>query len=122
MATYPVNHLEISATNPNAAAKFYSTVFDWKIEVEESMNYVQFTAEEGGIGGAFTPVTDDNPAGTLVPYVTTDDIEASLEKIGSNGGSTVVPKTEIPGFGHFAVFSDPTGNRIGLYSSANSEG
>ncbi|MCH8876952.1 MAG: hypothetical protein IIA89_09060 [Chloroflexi bacterium] len=48
---------------------------------------------------------ENNPAGMVVPYVTTDDIEASLEKIGSNGGSTVVPKTEIPGFGDFAIFS-----------------
>ncbi|MFQ5943992.1 MAG: VOC family protein [Anaerolineales bacterium] len=121
MTAFPVNHLEISASDPNAAAEFYSKVFGWKIEVEESMNYVQFLAEEGGIGGAFTEVTENNPAGTLVPYVTTDDIDASLEKIGSLGGSTVVLKTEIPGFGHFAVFADPTGNNIGLYSSANPE-
>ena len=59
---------------------------------------------------------ENNPAGTTVPYVTRDDIEASLEKVGSNGGSTVMPKTEIPGFGHFAVFTDPTGNKSGLYS------
>ena len=85
------------------------------------MNYVQFTAEEGCIGGAFTQVDENNRAGAIVPYLTTDDIETSLEKIGSNGGSTVVPKTEIPGFGHFAVFTDPTGNRIGLYSG-NPEG
>lgn len=75
-----------------------------------------FAVEGGRIGSAFTQADENNPAGTIVPYVTADDIEASLEKIGSNGGSTVVPKTEIPGFGHFAVFSDPTGNRIGLYS------
>lgn len=119
MATYPLQHLEISASDPKAAAEFYSKVFGWKIEVEESMNYVQFTAEEGGIGGAFTQVDENNPAGTLLPYVTTDDIEASLEKVRSNGGSTVMPKTEIPGFGHFAVLSDPTGNRIGLYSGSS---
>jgi len=82
---------------------------------------VQFTAEEAGIGGAVTQVDENKPAGTLVPYVTTDDIEGSLEKIGSNGGSTAVPKTEIPGFGHFAVFSGLTGNRIGLYAG-NPEG
>jgi len=121
MATYPVNHLEISATDPTAAGEFYGKVFGWKIEVEESMNYVQFVAEEGGIGGAFPQVDENNPAGTVVPYVTTDNIEGTLETIGSNGGSTVMPKTEIPGFGHFAVFSDPTGNRIGLFSNSNSE-
>lgn len=119
LATYPVNHLEISASDPNAAAEFCSKVFGWKIDVEESANYVQFLAEGCGIGGAFTEVDDNNPAGTLVPYVTTDDIDASLEKVGSNGGSTVVPKMEIPGFGHFAVFADPTSNQIDLYSSIN---
>jgi len=62
MTAYPVNHLEILASDPNAAAEFYSRVFGWKIEVEETMNYVQFTAEEGGIGGAFTQVDENNPA------------------------------------------------------------
>ena len=82
---------------------------------------MQFTAEEGCIGGAFTQVDENNPAGAIVPYLTTDDIEASLEKIGSNGGTTVVPKTEIPGFGHYAVFSDPTGSKIGLFFGSNLE-
>jgi len=122
MATFPFQHVEISATDPNAAAEFYSKVFGWKIEVEETMNYVQFLAEEGGIGGAFTEVSDTNPAGTIIPYVTTDDVDASLEKVAAHGGSTVMPKTEIPGFGHFGVFKDPTGNTIGLYSGSGPEG
>ena len=125
MATYPVNHLEIAASDPNAAAEFYSKVFGWKIEVEESMNYVQFAAEEGGIGGAFTEVSDENPAGTVLAYVTTDDIEASLGKVEANGGKTLMPKTEIPGVGWFGVFSDTTGGTLALYTGnpeANSEG
>ena len=28
------------------------------------------------------------------------------------------PKTEIPGQGWFAIFSDPTGNRLALYTAA----
>ena len=116
MTAFPVNHLEISASDPKAAAEFYKAVFGWKIEVEESMNYVQFAAEEGGIGGAFTEVSENNPAGTVLAHITTDDIEASLSKIEANGGKTIMPKTEIPGIGHFAIFSDPTGNKIGLYS------
>ena len=121
MATYPVNHIEIAASDPNAAAKFYKAVFGWKIEVEESMNYVQFAAEEGGIGGAFTEVSDNNPAGTVLAYVTTDDIEASLAKIEANGGKTLAPKTEIPGFGNFAVFSDATGSTLGLFTGKPEE-
>ncbi len=125
MTTYPVNHIEIAATDPKAAAEFYKTVFGWKIEVEETMNYVQFMPEEGGIGGAFTEVSENNPAGTVLAYVTTDDIEDSLSKVEANGGKTIMPKTEIPGFGNFAVFSDATGSTLGLFSGspeASSEG
>ena len=116
MAAYPIQHLEISASDPNAAAEFYKAVFGWKIEVEESMNYVQFTAEEGGIGGAFTEVSENNPAGTVLAYVTTDDIEASLAKVEANGGKTLMPKTEIPGIGWFGVFADATGGTLALYT------
>ena len=34
------------------------------------------------------------------------------------GASTLVPKTEIPGTGWFAIFTDPTGNRMALYTPA----
>ena len=125
MTIFPVNHLEIAASDPNAAADFYSKVFDWKIDVDESMNYVQFAAEEGGVGGAFTEVSENNPAGTVLAYVTTDDIESSLSKIEANGGKTIMPKTEILGIGHFAVFADATGGTLALYTGnpeANPEG
>ena len=117
MATYRVNHLEIAVSDPNTAAEFYSKVFGWKIEVAESMNYVQFAAEEGGIGGAFTEVSENNPAGTVLAYVTTDDIEVSLGKVEANGGKTIMPKTEIPGIGWFGVFADATGGTLALYTS-----
>jgi predicted enzyme related to lactoylglutathione lyase len=125
MTSHLVTHLEIAASDPNEAAEFYKEVFGWKIEVDGNMNYVQFLAEEGGIGGAFTEVSESNPAGTVLAYVTTDDIEVSLGKIEANGGNTIMPKTEIPGFGHFAVFADATGGTLGLFSGnpeANPEG
>ena len=122
MTSFPLNHLEISASAPKEAAEFYSKVFGWKIEVEETMDYHLFLPEESGIGGAFTEVSEDNPAGTIVPYVTTEDLEASLSTVEANGGKALVPKTEIPGIGWFGVFADPTGNQIGLYQALNPEG
>jgi predicted enzyme related to lactoylglutathione lyase len=116
MTSYPVNHLEIAASDPNAAAEFYKAVFGWKIEVDETMNYVQFMPEEGGIGGAFADVSENNPAGSVIAYVTTDDIDVSLGKVEANGGKTLMPKTEIPGIGHFAVFADATGGTLALYT------
>ena len=47
-------------------------------------------------------------------YVQVDDIEVSLGEIASIGGTTVVPRTEIPGTVTFALFTDPAGNMVGL--------
>ena len=35
----------------------------------------------------------------------------------SLGAKTLMPKTSIPGIGWFALFADPTGNQVGLYTT-----
>ena len=35
----------------------------------------------------------------------------------SLGGKRITPKSPIPGMGWFAVFEDPTGNKVGLYTN-----
>jgi uncharacterized protein len=117
MSKHPIVHVEISANDLQAASKFYGELFGWKIEHIPEMNYATFETGEGEVGGGLNPITDSNPAGTVAVYVNTDDIEASLKKAESLGGKTVFPKTEIPGMGWFGLFSDPTGNVLGLYTT-----
>ncbi len=122
MTSHPIVHIEISAKDPAAASKFYSELYGWKIEVDPQFNYHQFAAE-GGPGGAFVEADGQQyQAGDIVPYITTDDIDVFLKKAESLGGKALLPKTEIPGQGWFAFFADPTGNRIGLYTSMRPQG
>ena len=79
------------------------------------MDYAMFDTGEG-LGGGLNPVKDDYPAGTVMVYVGSDDIDATLAKVEQLGGKTLVPKSEIPGQGWFGMFSDPTGNTIGLFT------
>ncbi|HLE51570.1 MAG TPA: VOC family protein [Anaerolineales bacterium] len=116
MSIHPVVHVEISATNLEAASKFYADLFGWKVEQNPELNYASFEPGEG-VGGGFNPVQEGNPAGSVVVYIGTDDIEASLAKAETLGGKAIVPKTEIPGFGWFGMFLDPTGNKMGLYTA-----
>ena len=121
MAAHPIVHIEFPATNTKAAGAFYKDVFDWKIETDPNFDYTMFPPE-GGPGGGFVAVGDSGPVpyaiGQPLIYIGTDDIEASLRKIESSGGKTVLPKTEIPGVGWFGVFTDPSGNRVGLFTTA----
>ncbi len=120
MSNHPIVHLEIPAKKAGEAGKFYGDLFGWKIEADPTYNYVQFQAE-GGPGGGFVEVGGGGAPiqykpDSLLVYVSTDDIDATLAKVESLGGKTVLPKTEIPQMGWWAVFSDPTGNRIGLFT------
>ena len=120
MPNHPIVHIEIPAKKAKEAGKFYSDLFGWKIEADPTYNYVQFQAE-GGPGGGFVEVGGSSAPiqykpDSLLVYVSTDDIDATLAKVESLGGKTVLPKTEIPQMGWWAVFADPTGNRVGLFT------
>lgn len=116
MSDHPIVHIEISANDPNAAGRFYAELFGWKIQRDEAMDYVMFDAEPGPGGGLLKVDDEMCKPGDIFLYVATDDIEASLAKAESLGGKTLVPKSEIPNTGWFAIFADPTGNRIGLFT------
>ena len=121
MSKHPVVHIEFSAKDLEAASKFYAELFGWKIEQMPEMDYAMFEPGEG-VGGGLNPVSENNPAGTVVVYIGTDDIEASLAKAEQLGGKAIVPKTEIPGMGWFGMFLDPSGNQIGLFTATLAQG
>lgn len=118
MSSHPIVHIEIAANDPAAASEFYHDVFGWKIEADTQYNYYQFQAE-GGPGGGFVMVSEETKTkpGDILPHIGTDDIDAALASVNQHGGKTVLPKTEIPGIGWYGIFTDPTGNRIGLYTA-----
>jgi uncharacterized protein len=46
-----------------------------------------------------------------------DGIDDALKQVEAEGGSTVTPRTAIPGMGAFAYFKDPEGNVLGLWET-----
>jgi predicted enzyme related to lactoylglutathione lyase len=66
-------------------------------------------------------VSDESPAGHVLVYIHSDDIETDLKNVEKLGGKVIHPKTEIPQIGWFGLFQDPTGNVLGLYTSMNPE-
>lgn len=121
MANHPIVHIEIPADNMQAATDFYAAVFDWNIQVDPTYHYSMFSAE-GGPGGGFVDIDDGGDMqykiNSLRVYIGTDDIDASLAKIVAHGGKVVLPKAEIPHVGWFALFTDPAGNHLALFTAA----
>lgn len=115
MPAQPIVHIELSAVEAKAAGLFYADLFGWKVEAFGDSDYMTFQAEPGP-GGGFNVIDKDHKAGEIIPYIQVEDIEAKLAEIVAHGGKTVQGKSPIPGEGFFALFRDPSGNVLGLFS------
>ena len=128
MPNHSIVHVDFPAHDLEAAGKFYANLFGWKIQHIPEFDYMTF-ATEAGSGGGFVRVGDESSdpgslsykPGEVLVYVSTDDIDATLARVEALGGRPLVPKTEIPNIGWYAVFVDPTGNRVGLYTDMSQQ-
>jgi len=111
----PVVHWEINAKDGRRAQEFYASLFGWKVNANNEMNYgLVDTGSKLGARGGIGQQSEVQPGPSVTFYVAVDDLQAYLTKAESLGGRTVVLPTEIPGMVTFAMFSDPEGNTIGL--------
>ena len=115
-----VVHFEIHAEDPAAAARFYETVFGWRITHIPEVNYwVIATGEGPGIdGGIVKRIGAAAPEGAAVNgYVCgvgVENLDATFAKAVSNGAAVALDKFAIPGVGWAAYIKAPAGNILGL--------
>ncbi|GAB4481807.1 MAG: hypothetical protein Kow00124_29970 [Anaerolineae bacterium] len=109
-------HIEIPAKQRLESAQFYKDLFGWDYVDMPEMNYTGFLT--GSVGGGYNPLESPGAkVGEVLLYVETDDFEADLQKVIDLGGKVEIGKMEIPTVGWYAVFHDPTGNRMCLFQS-----
>ena len=123
-----VVHFEIPADDIDRAKNFYGSIFGWDLQtvpmaggeyttvittpVDEQ---TRMPTEPGAINGGMMQRDENTPAPVIT--IDVDSIEQVLTQIVESGGTTVTPRTPIPGMGAFAYFKDSEGNVVGLYES-----
>lgn len=118
---HPVLHFEIMSAEAPKLREFYREAFDWTFATpmptgtEGGGDYSTVAAEgEHGIGGGIGQTANGYP-GHLTFYVYSDDLEATLRKVESLGGTRVMNPLAVPNMSiEIALFKDPAGNTIGL--------
>jgi predicted enzyme related to lactoylglutathione lyase len=113
----PVAWFEITGQDPKALADFYRELFGWSVGDSGDASYLLIDTGAGGeaIGGGIGQAQD--PAGGVTVYMKVGDLQAHLDEAERLGGKTVLSPTDLPGdFGKFAVFTDPEGHVVGLWS------
>lgn len=111
--------VELSGTpDIDASAAFYKDLFGW--EVPEMPN----SAEMGGYRRAkldgrdvagVSPRMEDGQPCVWATYVSVEDANLTVEKVGAAGGKPIVEPMEVMDLGTMAVFSDPTGAVLGAW-------
>ena len=125
-----VVHFEIPAEDLDRAKSFYGSIFGWQLQTmpmpggEYTVvmttpvdDTTQLPTEPGAINGGMMQRDERTPS----PVITIDveAIDEALRDIEAGGGSTVTPRTAIPGMGAFAYFKDPEGNVLGLWETTS---
>jgi uncharacterized protein len=123
-----VVHFEVPFDDGDRARGFYKEIFGWQLQEMPEMNYTLVMSgpsgdsgptEAGFINGGMM-ARQGGPAQGPVIVVDVDSIDATLERIGSLGGSTVSGKTPVGEMGFAAYAKDSEGNVIGLWETARS--
>jgi predicted enzyme related to lactoylglutathione lyase len=108
--------VELPSTDLMKSRAFYSALFGWEFEEVPGMNYLLFSAN-GGISGGFRKVSHISPDQGVIASIAVKDIHETLDRVESNGGSIIMPKTPLPGKrGFIADFADPFGVICRLWS------
>ena len=114
----PVIHFEVIGKDGEKLRSYYSELFDWKIDADNPMNYGMVARDDNvnsegiGIGGGVGGPGPDDYEGHVTFYVEVPDVEASLAKAESLGGSRIFGPDEVMDglvLGQFADCRGPIG-------------
>lgn len=112
---------ELGTSDPGAARAFYKQVFGWEAEPKPGpTSYTEWRFEDGvRAGGMYRLGSEMGPIPSYWGvYFRVADCDDTVQGSNQAGGTTVVPPTELPGGGRFAMLNDPAGAMFGVVELA----
>ena len=106
---------ELMTSDLDGAKPFYKTLFGWELTDRPMPNMPDATytvaklgeQEAGGLMTLPSQMTGAPPCWMV--YITVQDVDVSAQQAQELGGKVLMPPTDIPDVGRFAVIQDPQG-------------
>lgn len=112
-------HVNIPSLDLTESMEFYGTLFGWTF-IPNTERYLLFNDGDHGLGGGFSLDRAVSADAGAVLFIQVDRLESKLAMLAQLGGQVVLGRSPIgqqsSGFGWYAIFADPHGNRVGLYT------
>jgi predicted enzyme related to lactoylglutathione lyase len=107
---------ELLTPNAAGAHEFYGKTLGWEQQPwEGDPAYVMFKASSGPVGAT---VESKTATPHWLPYISTRDVDATIEAAGRLGGRVEKGATPLPDGGRYAVLVDPQGAPFGIHAAA----
>ncbi len=117
-------HFEITADDPERAAKFDKDIFGWSARRWEGLQeYWPFTTgdeKEPRIDGGLARRDDSPLAQSGTNTIDVASVDGAIGAVKTNGGEILVPKSAVPGSGWLSYFKDTEGNMFGMMKADES--
>src|SRR5262249_9657369 len=117
---------ELSTSDPNAAKKFYTTLFGWQFK-DNDMGpagvYTIFTREGKDCASVYKMNANQTQTG-MPPYwgtyITVESADQAVAKAKSLGGTVLQEPFDVMDFGRMAVITDPQGATFCVWQAKKS--
>ena len=124
-------HFEIPSDNLERTKKFYTELFGWKMEKmpgtdqREYWTFFTTTNDRGSSGGEGDELRTVSggmmerqmPQEPIMIYIGVDSVTEYSNKVERLGGKVIKQKTEVPGYGWFAICTDTENNGFALWEA-----
>jgi predicted enzyme related to lactoylglutathione lyase len=109
---------ELVCDNPSKALAFYGELFGWStkpMDMGPMGTYHLLERGEQQVGGILKKPMAEAPSAWLT-YVNVAKVDDSAKQAEKLGAKVVVPPTDIPNVGRFAIITDPQGATVALFT------
>jgi predicted enzyme related to lactoylglutathione lyase len=105
-----------------ASKAFYTETLGWKSRELDmgGFKYTMLSKGEATTCGV-TQAQMEGVPNHWTSYVSVDDVDAAAKRVTQHGGKVIVPPTDIPTVGRFALVSDPEGATFNLFKGETSD-
>jgi predicted enzyme related to lactoylglutathione lyase len=133
-------HFEVPSDNLERTKRFYTELFGWKMEKMQGMGqreYWTFSTSSSDRGGGSNNSNGGDGSGSsteqwtisggmmerqmpqepIMVYIGVDSVTEYSNKVERLGGKVIKQKTEVPGYGWFAICTDTENNGFALWEA-----
>lgn len=114
---------ELHTSDVAGGQTFYAELFGWTpatsgLSTEDGGTYTIFKSGDSDVAGMLLLSAEETAQGApphWLSYVAVENVDASAAQATALGGKILVPPSDVPDVGRFAVIADPSGAVIGIF-------